>query len=190
MVSTTNVSPSHFPVENPFHDGSGSLGNGRPSAKSCRYVTSRSDRMTTRPGSWMNFLGGGKVRMPFLHQVRCPRLIRQAALEPCAKIQELRCGRIVVAAVWRAPRLELPDSGEVRFAIGGSWSRRGEVWLAIRQAGNSSGRIIQPLRVGRHARHECHADDHAPAIHKVRPIQTALLTWRRRLSEDIACRLL
>src|SRR5262245_17450538 len=36
MVSTTNVSPSHRPVECPYQVGSGSFGCGRPSIKICR----------------------------------------------------------------------------------------------------------------------------------------------------------
>src|SRR5262249_12794347 len=59
LLSTTNVSPSHLPMENPSHDGFRSAANSRPSVKIWRHKVIASWRITIWLGVWMIFHGGG-----------------------------------------------------------------------------------------------------------------------------------
>src|SRR5579863_413033 len=61
IVSTTNVSPSHFPTEYPSQEGCGSLGRGRPSVKICRYVVKPSYSISIIPGTGTILYGYGST---------------------------------------------------------------------------------------------------------------------------------
>jgi len=43
--------------------------------------------------------------------------------------------------------LDVPDAGEVGFAVGGAGCRGGEIGFAVGRAGRSWRGIVQPLRV-------------------------------------------
>src|SRR2546427_39951 len=63
MVSTTSVSPSHFPTEYPYQVGSGSSGSLRPSIQISRIVCCPSKNIRILPGMWMISKGQMTNRM-------------------------------------------------------------------------------------------------------------------------------
>src|ERR1700680_3244930 len=110
-------------------------------------------------------------RLARLPDLRRPRLIRQSSLESRVNVPELgRALRDSPKAIAGASRLDHPDSREIRLAIGRPRSRRGKVGLAVRKARNSSGWVIQPLRVGRPGHRERHHPHHVTTIHYTPPL--------------------
>src|SRR4029434_9811708 len=59
LLSTTNVSPSHLPIEYPSHDGFGSGANLAPAVKICRHKVIASWRIAISFAVWRIFHGGG-----------------------------------------------------------------------------------------------------------------------------------
>src|SRR5262249_51887091 len=96
---------------------------------------------------------GGVLELPgpaSLHEVGCPWLKRQTARDILADPAKLPISRLIPSKKSRTSvdgcrSCRLPQSGEIGLAVGGPGRGSRQVWLAVRKAGDSRSRIVQPL---------------------------------------------
>src|SRR5207245_10307801 len=94
--------------------------------------------------------------------IRRPRLIWKTTFQGPADVDELLADFHVGASAGRARSVvfDVPDAGEIGFAIGGSRRRRGEIGPSAAGLRNAGRRGFQPLR-GEGSRHRSAPDGDA-----------------------------